>query len=365
MYDSGHGWHEASTSGGLSWFWMDASQVRGVRVLGKTGCRLVTGLSIQGYEAMIMENRRLAIWILPGKGGDIVQFLYKPKDVDFTWSTVWGLRAGSLERNFTEQYKGGWQEVFPNGGTPVTYRGAELGQHDEVARLPWHWQVLEESVDCVQVKLSVDLIKTPFRLEKVLTLRADSGLRMEETALNLSAEEQYAMWGQHLAFGSPLLTPDCRIDTTARTVLVVDGPSELRRYRPGRYEWPWVDGVEGQRHDLRVVPGRDGTRDIVYLTDFPDGHGGYRLIHPGHGLALAVSWDASVLTYCWYWQEFGAPGYPWYGRHYNIGLEPFRGYPTHGLLEAIDNQTALRLAGGARQTMVMDIEVHDQDAPMR
>ena len=48
------------------------------------------------------------------------------------------------------------------------------------------------------------------------------------------------------------------------------------------------------------------------------------------------------MPYLWYWQEFGASeGYPWYGRHYNIGLEPFSSYPTDGLAEAVANGSAL------------------------
>jgi hypothetical protein len=33
--------------------------------------------------------------------------------------------------------------------------------------------------------------------------------------------------------------------------------------------------------------------------------------------------------------------YPWYGRNYNVGLEPFSSYPTNGIEEAIENGSAL------------------------
>jgi hypothetical protein len=48
------------------------------------------------------------------------------------------------------------------------------------------------------------------------------------------------------------------------------------------------------------------------------------------------------MPYLWFWQEFGASRfYPWYGRNYNVGLEPFSSHPTNGIEEAIENGSAL------------------------
>ena len=33
---------------------------------------------------------------------------------------------------FLDHYRGGWQEVLPNGGVPGTHAGATYGQHGEV-----------------------------------------------------------------------------------------------------------------------------------------------------------------------------------------------------------------------------------------
>jgi hypothetical protein len=76
------------------------------------------------------------------------------------------------------------------------------------------------------------------------------------------------------------------------------------------------------------------------LTDFPEGW--YELVHPGKGIGIRIEWDTEVMPYVWYWMEFGASeGYPWYGRLYTIGLEPFSSYPTNGLPDAIENGSAL------------------------
>src|SRR5690349_22127041 len=78
------------------------------------------------------------------------------------------------------------------------------------------------------------------------------------------------------------------------------------------------------------------------------------------GRALRVEWDASVMPYVWFWQEFGRPtGYPWYGRHYNVGLEPFTSYPTNGLAEAVANGSALELPPRGQQDFWLTATVVD------
>jgi hypothetical protein len=101
--------------------------------------------------------------------------------------------------------------------------------------------------------------------------------------------------------------------------------------------------VNGQVIDLSVTPERGTASEIVYVTGFKE-EAWYLLENRSKGMGMKVEWDGEQLPYLWYWQEFGdTKGYPWYGRHYNVGLEPFCGYPTHGIKEAIRNQSAGRI----------------------
>ncbi len=60
-----------------------------------------------------------------------------------------------------------------------------------------------------------------------------------------------------------------------------------------------------------------------------------------------MSWDASLFKYLWMWQVYGGHNdYPWYGRTYNVALEPFSSYPPAGVPNAIKNGTALVLQPG-------------------
>lgn len=306
-----------------------------------------------GMPLITVENERLRISVLAGKGTDIVEFLYKPRDLDFVWLTAGGVRnptsylstSPDQLATFIDTYPGGWQEVFPNGGVPSTYQGAQFGQHGEVSNMPWDVRIEEESEDAAAVIFMVRAQKTPFVIEKRLRLQAgDATLHLDETVTNESDVPLRAIWGHHLAFGRPFLDETCRIRLPdGVTVIPHDTaihPGGRRVAGDRRSSWPVVPTADGGDVDLSVLPPRGALSEIVYLTGFGDGW--YEIEHPTKGLGFRVEWDAAQMPYLWYWQEFGATeGYPWYARHYNIGLEPFSSYPTNGLAEAVENGSAL------------------------
>jgi hypothetical protein len=260
---------------------------------------------------------------------------------------------------FGDVYEGGWQEIFPNGGAPSTYGGVRMGQHAEVATLPWAYEITADTAEAVAVRFTVRTRRWPYQVTRTLRLAADStALEVRGEVANESAATLRAMWGQHLAFGRPFLRPGCEIRLPeALTVIPHDGPIDPagRRFAPGRGSWPVVAGADGTPVDLRVVPEPGAASDIVYLTGFADGAGWYELCDPD-GAGLRVEWDATLMPYLWYWQEFGAStAPPWFGRLYVIGLEPFAGYPTNGLAEAVANGSALTLEPHVRRAHTMRI----------
>jgi len=310
----------------------------------------------RGMRAVFLENELLRVGVLAGKGTDVFEFNYKPRDMDFVWLTAGGVRNPTSYLStspdplatFMDYYPGGWQEIFPNGGAPSSYLGARFGQHGEVSNLPWDYEIVEDDEDCVAVRFSVRTQKTPFYLEKELRLLSgERRLLVEETLTNESETPLRAMWGHHLAFGRPFLEEGCRIRLPGRvTVIPHDEPThpEGRRVRGGtKYTWPFAEGESGGEVDLSVLPERGTLSEMLYLTDLSEGF--YEVENPEKGLGLRVEWDVDLIPYLWFWQEYGASGfYPWYGRHYNIGLEPFSSFPTNGLEEAVDNGTALSIA---------------------
>ena len=332
------------------------------------GCR-ISEFTHLGYSAIALENDELRVTLLPGKGADVIEFLYKPQQVDFMWVAQPGLPpAGALkavtpETAFLEFYPGGWQEILPNFGDACRYKGAALGLHDEVSLLPWTSQIIDNNAACVSATFEVRCIRTPFRIRKKLILRPGCHLEIEEEVSNESNEEMDCTWGHHPAIGAPfldetcrLVVPPCRVKTQEEYV------SPNSRLEKGQdCEWPLVKGKRGETIDLSRVPDRDThSHDMAYLHGFEQGW--YVLFHERLQLGFGMTWDSSVFKYLWFWQVYGGwHGYPWYGSSYNIGLEPCSSYP-QSLTGAIAAGTQLKFAPGESfRTRLSAVVVKDLD----
>src|SRR5450830_669530 len=117
------------------------------------GCMLNTELFYKNLRIAVLENEYLRISVLIGKGTDIFEFLYKPKDIDYMWLSPFGINSASKfiptvsssEGNFMDFYEGGWQEIIPNFGKGGIYNNVEEGLHGEVCLIPWQYQIIEDN----------------------------------------------------------------------------------------------------------------------------------------------------------------------------------------------------------------------------
>ncbi|KQX48800.1 DUF4432 family protein [Paenibacillus sp. Root444D2] len=333
------------------------------------GCRIRDAFTYYGMRTVVLENELVRISILVDKGTEIFEFLYKPKDMDLMWLTENGVQNPNSYLStsddpiaaFIDYYPGGWQEVFPNGGSSSSYKGAQFGQHGEVAHMPWHYEITQDTTERISVRFSVRTKKVPFSLTKTMSLvSGQATLYIDEEVENLSDYSQRYMWGQHIALGKPFLDESCLIHMPAgvriRTEEANQNPSG-RVKRGNEYEWPLAYNELGELVDLSQLPPKGTASEIVYLTGFGN-NGWYSVVNGQKGIGMKVEWDARTLPYLWYWQEFGATtSYPWYGRHYNIGLEPFVGYPTYGIEEAISNGSAGSIEPYERKKFAMQVSV--------
>ena len=323
------------------------------------GCRISDAWTYRGLKTAIVENELLRVVVLIDKGADIYQLVHKPSDVDFLWRSPWGVRdpskftptTGSASALWLDHYEGGWQTVFPAGGGPSNYGDAEMGVHAESSTVPWDCEVKEDTPDRVSIRCWVRTARTPFFFEKTLTLTSGSPiLEIDQALLNEGEEEAYCVWGEHIALGGPFLGEDCVIDLPGG--LVINHDTEFHpnnRLKAGyRGPWPMTESKDGSPIDLRIVPPKSvRAYDLSYVTDMPEGW--YAVTNKRMGLGFGVLFPKEVYRYLWYWQSWGGGfGYPWYGRTYNVGLEPFTSFDDEGLAKAIDNGTALKLDPGQR-----------------
>lgn len=295
------------------------------------GCR-ITEYLYRGLRTVTLENEIIRVSILVDKGTDIFEFLHKPTDTDFMWRSPLGVRNPATfvptiprpEGAFLDYYEGGWQECMPTGGNPAEYGGTSFGPHGEVCLIPWEHAILQDTPERVQLKFWVRTYRTPFFLEKIVTLERHSGvLAFAERLVNEGAEPLDLMWGHHPAFGPPFLDESCVIDLPGATVQTVS-PGESSRCQSGSgFTWPNVPGKDGSTINLSQIPGPEvRSHDLAFLTGWEAGW--YAITNPSRGVGFGMVWPVEIFKALWFWQVYGgAFGQPWYGRTYNIALEPW------------------------------------------
>jgi hypothetical protein len=317
-------------------------------------CRISTE-SISGWRAVTLENDLLRAVLLPDKGADLYQLIYKPSGINVLLETPWGLqppgappRAGSGDRAFMWNYEGGWQELFPSANFACTYQGQEQPFHGEVALMAWDMTVLEDTPEAVAVQFSVRCRLTPFRLERRMRLaRGQAALEYDETITNESEAPAHFVWGQHCVVGAPFLEAGCRLETPAR---VLHTPPELyeettTRLAAGqRGDWPLAPLRTGGTLDLRDVPGPEAhSHDGLFMTDLTGGW--LAVTNPRLDLTFSLHWDPAVYKWLILWLPYGGcEALPLTGI-YALGIEPWTS--RYNLAGALADGDAIELAGGA------------------
>lgn len=335
------------------------------------GCR-TDGFTWRGHRLVVVENELLRVGVLASKGADIIEFRYKPLDLDVLWHAPQpvlppGETVATVARAqgaFLDHYSGGWQEILPSAGPAARYRGAELGQHGEAALLPWDVRVLDDRPERVEVEFSVETLRTPFRLERRMALESGAAvLQLRERLVNLGEEELAFAWGHHPAFGPPFLEAGCSIDMPGCEVVAPECAAGLERRwalaEPGRY--PCLKRAGGGVGRVDEVPGKEaGTEDVVLFSKLEEGWCALR--NPRLQLAVRLAWDPRIYPYVWCWQVYGGSrGYPYYGRAYTVALEPFN-CPPLPLEECVRRQQAAMLAPGEEVTSRLEAGIQSASA---
>jgi hypothetical protein len=323
-------------------------------------CRLSES-SVAGWRAIVLESGALRAVVLPDKGADLVELVHVASGVDVLFHAPWGLappgaapRAGSDGHAFLANYEGGWQELFPSVNGPCEHLGRTIPFHGEVATLPWEVDVLRDDGEGLDVRFSVGCRATPFRLQRIVRLeRGGSALVLEETATNLSANAQHAVWGHHCVLGPPLVAPGSRLRVPAHTIeTVAEMWEHTARLQPGqRSEWPYARLRGGGTVDLSEVSGpNEGSHDDVYLTDL-DG-GWVEVENEVLGLVFRLEFDHALFRWLISWQPYGgARAMPLSGA-YGVGIEPWTSRLS--LEEAVNEGEALVIpSGGSLSTRLV------------
>lgn len=318
----------------------------------KSGCRVSLDYTYRGMKIAYLENDYVRVGVLIDKGSDIFEFTYKPRDTDFMWHSPIPMRkpftatSALPEGAFHDYFYGGWQVVLPSAGwASDPYMGTYQGLHGEASLLPFEAKVLEDTPQQVSIHLSATLYRTPLTLERTLTLKQDiPALFIAEKLVNHAELEFGVMWGQHPAFGEPFLDESCVVHAPAKKVEVAVFHENGLWDTEAEYDYPMVKNRRtSELQDIsQVLPKDTRSVDVVFFKELEAGW--YGLTNQNQELGVGMAWDHDLFKYLWMWQVYGGhTDYPWYGRTYNVALEPFTSYPPAGIANAIENKTALMM----------------------
>jgi hypothetical protein len=302
------------------------------------GCRLKE-VTYKGYKTLIIENEKIRASILVDKGTDIIEILYKPLDMDFMWQSpieLYDYKVPHINKDlnsgkFLDFYEGGWQELLPNISMPSDYKGSSLGQHGEAALLPWRYEVIADSVKEIKIKLSVRMNRVPFLVTKYLTLKSnETCLEFEEIIRNEGREDIEFMWGHHPSIGKPFLNQNC----------VIDLPEDATGYTyhedysgncilplNEKFRWPKIKDINNLQINLSEIQSEVlKTAFNVYIENLKEGW--YGITNLDKGIGFGLKWDIGIFKYLMIWYVYGGYfGFPFFGRTYNIALEPWSAVP--------------------------------------
>lgn len=291
------------------------------------GCRFIEVL-LFGTRAIILENEKIRVMILVGKGTEIIEFNHKASDTDIIYRSPLGLScidkikySPKDDQILTAGYTGGWFEAFPNVGKACSFKGANIPEYGEVCYIPWEYTVLKDDSSEVIIKCFVKTTKTPFLLEKIFIIKSlVPTLFLEESILNFGNEDLEFQWGHHPNFGSNIIDESCILEMSSGEV-VVDYSSKNSRFSSmEKSTWPYLVDKIGNIVDLRkLMPKNTVINEVIEINNLKEGSAS--VINMNKGLRIDLAWDLQAFPHNVMWQVCNDDyGYPRYGNTYVLGF---------------------------------------------
>jgi hypothetical protein len=280
-------------------------------------------------RAIVLENARLRLTILPEAGGKVFDLIAKSADRNFLWHNPrLEPRRPVFGQNFDDWWSGGWDEVFPTCDVSA-YQGDTYPYLGELWSLPWGWDV-EAGASHAGLYLSRTTVIAPARMEKWIRLEGDEPIvRLRHRLTNLGTAPLDFVWGMHPCFR---IEAGYRIDAPAATGVI--GHTATAPFGPVGTTYAWPNDA------LCSVPPSDrGWCEGHYAIGLTDGW--VALTDPRDRVGVGLVFPREIFPVLWCWMVYGG----WRG-HYHAALEPWTGWP-HTLDRAVAAGRHRRLAPGA------------------
>jgi galactose mutarotase-like enzyme len=275
--------------------------------------------TFKNIPALQLSDDCLRLTVIPEWGGKVSELFDLRRQREWLFENpALPYRLPEYGGDYVREFDvGGLDECFPTVG-PCAYPtapwdGTPLPDHGEVWSIPWAVRVYGETLH-----LTTHGVRLPYRLEKMIRLLGDGGVRFTYRVTNLSPFPMPFLWSSHPLFA---LRPGMRLALPAASMRVFSAPSFLAR---GGDVIPWPRFKD---LDLGRVP-QSGAGIAAKLFSFPLTEGWAELSDPADGATFRFEFDPAVVTHLGLWLNYsGWAGVPGAAPYFNLAIEPCIGAP--------------------------------------
>jgi hypothetical protein len=262
--------------------------------------------TLRGFAAVVLENSRIRMTVLPGHGAKVWEFSSKRAGRDLLFHHPrFDVRPPVYGVNVDDWWTGGIDEVAPTGH-PCVIGGEQLPFLGEFWSQPWRYEIEDPGPDVARVHLSAGGIITPLRL-----------VRSRHRLTNVGYEPFDYMWGIHPGLA---VRPGSRIQAPAARALF-EGGTGVDTADGTLYDWPHLPQRGGGVLDLSVARAPDPPAvEQHFLTELREGW--LAATDPESRSGFAMTFDREIFPVVWLWSVYGG----WRGV-YTAAFEAWTAYP--------------------------------------
>ncbi len=274
--------------------------------------------TLRGFTAVVLENSRLRVTVLPEHGAKVWEFSSKRAGRDLLYHHPrFDVRPPVFGVNVDDWWTGGIDEVAPTGHACVI-GGENLPFLGEFWSQPWRYEVEDPGPDVARVHLSAGGIITPLRIDRWMELRPDEPfVRSRHRLTNVGYEPFDFMWGIHPGLA---VRPGSRIQAPAEQALY-EGGSGVDTPDGTWYTWPELPQGGGGTLDLSVArPPEPPAVEQHFLTRLRAGW--LAVTDPESRSGFAMAFDKEIFPVVWLWSVYGG----WRGI-YTAAFEAWTAHP--------------------------------------
>lgn len=285
-----------------------------------------------------LENHSFRVETVPDQGGRIESLIDLRSKKDWVWHPEGyepSDRSLPIGASFDENWRGGWEEVFPNDAAGE-FESYSLVDHGELWSQPW--QIIEK--DSSGIKMSYRCQRVPVEVEKTIVLSDGApSLRMHYLFRSLAERPLPFLFKLHPAIaiepGDEILLPPCMIEPVSLDFSTIIG-------REGKTQFPHALSRAGDTIRLDKIPPRESNaQEFYYATELSEGWAGIR--NQRTNTELKFRFDRKDVPNVWMFQSYGK-----WRDHYTLVLEPSTNVPWD-LSEALKRKTCAILQPGKKQ----------------